>query len=218
MERRVKPKRRYDSPRRRVQAEETRLAILEAAHRLFERQTYGTTTMAAIAAEAGVATKTVYLVFETKSGVLRSLWNLRLRAGRDDVPIADQEWYREVIAEPDPERQLRLNARNSRATKLRIATVLEVIQGAAALDPDIAELWERIQNEFHANQSEIVESIAVKGALKPGLDVERGADLLWTINHPTLWHLLVGRRKWSPEDYESWTADLACSQLLATRR
>jgi AcrR family transcriptional regulator len=217
MAKRVKPKRRYDSRRRREQAEETRLAILHAAHRLFERYGYGATTMAAIAEEAGVATKTVYLAFETKSGVLRGLWNLRLRAGRDDVPIAEQDWYREVLDERDPEHQLRLNARNSRATKLRIATVLETIQGGAPLDPDIAELWERIQAEFHDNQRAIVASVADKGALKPGLDIERGADLLWTINHPSLWHLLVGRRGWSPEDYEAWTADLACSQLLAAQ-
>lgn len=213
----VKPKRRYDSRRRREQAEATRLAILEAAHTLFERRGYAATTIAAIAAEADVATKTVYLAFETKSGILRALWNRRLRAGRDEVPVAEQEWYREVLKELDPERQLRLNARNSRATKLRIASVLEVIQGAAPLDPDIAALWKRIQTEYHSNQWMIVASLAEKGALKPGLDVEQGADLLWTINHPALWHLLVGHRGWSPDSYERWTADLACSELLAAQ-
>jgi AcrR family transcriptional regulator len=214
MPERVKPKRRYDSPRRREQAEATRLAILEAAHRLFERQGYGATTMAAIAAEAGVALKTVYLAFETKSGVLRALWNLRLRAGRDEVPIAQQNWYREVLEEPDPERQLRLNARNSRAAKFRIATVLEVIHAAAPLDSDIAALWARIQSDYHANQRVIVESLDEKGALKPGLDVDQATDILWTINHPNLWHLLVGERGWTPEQHEEWTGDLACSQLL----
>ena len=59
--------------------------------------------------------------------------------------------------------------------------------------------------------------VSLGSALRPGLDVERGADLLWTINHPSLWHLLVGRRGWSAEDYEAWTADLACSQLLAAQ-
>jgi AcrR family transcriptional regulator len=214
MAERVKPKRRYHSPRRREQADATRLAILEAAHRLFERQGYGATTMAAIAAEAGVALKTVYLAFETKSGVLRALWNLRLRAGTEKVPIAQQEWYREVLEEPDPERQLRLNARNSRAAKLRIATVLEVIDTAAPLDSDIARLWNRIQSDYHANQRAIVESLNEKGALKAGLDVDRAADILWTINHPKMWHLLIGERGWTPEGYEQWTGDLACSQLL----
>src|SRR5947208_15658101 len=110
----VKPKRPYDSPRRREQAAATRREILEAAQRLFERDGYAATTMAAIAAEAGVALKTIYVAFETKSGVLRALWNLTLRGDEGEAPVAEREWYREVLDEPDPERQLRLTARNSR--------------------------------------------------------------------------------------------------------
>src|SRR6478752_2591815 len=127
-------KRSYESPRRRAQAEATRRQILEAAQRLFERQGYGATTMSAIAAEAGVALKTVYVAFETKSGVVRALWNVLLRGDENDAPVAERGWYREVLEEPDPERQLRLNARNSRVAKLRIGGVIEVIHGAAALD------------------------------------------------------------------------------------
>jgi AcrR family transcriptional regulator len=214
MARAVKAKRPYDSPRRREQAAAPRREILEAAHRLFEQDGYGATTMAAIAREAGVALKTVYLAFETKSGLLRALWNLRLRGERDEVPIAQQQWYREVLEEPDPERQLRLNARNSRAAKVRIAAVLTVIHQAAPLEPDIAALWDRIQTDYHANQRVIVESLGDKKALKPELDVDRGTDMLWTINHPNVWQLLVGERGWTPEQYEQWTGDLACSQLL----
>src|SRR4051795_965787 len=103
----VKPTRRYDSPRRRQQASATRSDILAGAQRLFERQGYAATTMAAIAAEAGVALKTVYVAFETKSGVLRALWHLLLRGDTGDAPIAERSWYREVVEEPDPERQLR---------------------------------------------------------------------------------------------------------------
>src|SRR3954468_23634770 len=98
----VKSRRRYDSPRRREQAAATRLEILEAAQRLFEREGYAATTMAAIAAEARVALKTVYVAFETKSGVLRAVWNLRLRGDREDVPVAQQPVYREVLEEADP--------------------------------------------------------------------------------------------------------------------
>src|SRR3954466_15151548 len=125
----VKP-RRYDSPRRRAQAEATRREILDAAERLFLRDGYATTTMAAIAKEAGVALKTVYLAFETKSGVLRALWNLLLRGDEDDVPVTNPAWYLGVLDEPDPARKLELNARNSRAAKERIAGVLGVIRHA----------------------------------------------------------------------------------------
>jgi AcrR family transcriptional regulator len=204
----------YNSARRREQAAATRRDILEVAQRLFERQGYAATTMAAIAAEAGVALKTVYLAFETKSGVLRALWNLLLRGDEGEAPVAERSWYREVVEEQDPQRQLRLNARNSRAAKTRIAGVLKVIREAASVDPGIGALWERIQTEFHANQRAIVERLAERKTLRPGLSVDRATDILWTLNHPDVWQLLVGERGWSPDQYEAWFGDTACAQLL----
>jgi AcrR family transcriptional regulator len=209
------PKRSYDSPRRRDQAAATRRDILRAAQHLFESQGFTATTMAAIAGEAGVAAKTVYTAFETKGGVLRGLWNLLLRGDDADAPVMDRSWYREVLDEPDPVRQLQLNARNSRAVKLRIAGVLEVIRHAAPLDPDSAALWRRIQSDFYDNQRAVVESLEAKGAVRAGLDVTRAADILWTLNHPDVWQLLVVQRAWTPEGYEAWFAAAACDQLLA---
>lgn len=204
----------YNSPRRREQAAATRRQMLEAAQRLFEQHGYGATTMSAIAAEAGVALKTVYVAFESKSGVLRALWNLLLRGDQDEVAVAERPWYRQVLEEPDPERQLRLVARTSRAVKERIAAVLEVIHTAAPLDPDIAALWSRIENDFYDNQRTIVKSLHDRSALRPELDLTRASDILWTLNHPDLWLLLVGQRGWSPEQWEQWFGDTACAQLL----
>jgi AcrR family transcriptional regulator len=217
MPERVKPKRRYNSPRRQEQAAATRQSILDAAERLFERQGYAATTMEAIAAEGGVALKTVYVAFETKSGLLRALWDLRLKGDEDEVAVSLRQWYLDVINEPDAERQLRLNARNARVVKLRIAPLLEVVRDAAPVEPDTAALWELIQTDFYANQRSIVESVNEKRALKPALDVTRAADILWTLNHPDLWLLLVGRRGWTPEQFEQWFADTACAQLLDAR-
>jgi AcrR family transcriptional regulator len=213
--RRSGSRRRYDSPRRREQAEETRRAILEAAQRLFERHGYVATTMAAIAGEAGVALKTVYVAFDTKAGVLRGLWNLLLRGDERDAPVAERAWYREALEEPDPERQLRLLARNSRDVKLRIGVVLEVIRSAAPTDPDIEMLWRQIRTDFLANQRAIVERLEAREALAPGLNVDRATEMLWAINLSNLWQLLVGERGWTPEQYETWIGDVACSQLLS---
>jgi AcrR family transcriptional regulator len=214
MSERVKATRRYDSTRRREQAAATRLEILEAAQRLFERDGYVATTMAVVAAEAGVALKTVYLAFETKAGLLRALWHLRLRGDEADVPIAERQWYRDVMAEPDPERQLRLGAHNARLVKERAGKLMRVMRDAAGSDADCAELWRRIQDDFLANQRAVVDTIEVKGALAAGLDAARAADILWTLNHPDVWHLLVGERGWTPQQWEQWFADTVCAQLL----
>ena len=218
MEEPVKPTRRYDSPRRREQAAATRRDILEAAQQLFERQGFAATKMAEIASEAGVALKTVYAAFETKSGVLRALWHTLLRGDEDDVPVMAREWYLEVLNEPDPQRQLRLNARNARAVKQRIAPLLDVIRHAAPLDAETAALWGRIQSDFYENQGAIVTSLSERGALAPGLDVARASDILWTLNHPDLWQLLVAQRGWTAEQWEQWFADTSCAQLLAPGR
>jgi AcrR family transcriptional regulator len=207
-------RRQYESPRRRAQADATRRDLIAAAQRLFERQGYAATTMAAIAAEAGVALKTVYLVFETKSGVLRAVWNALLRGDDADRPVAEQPWYVEVLEEADPDRRLLLNARNSAEGKRRIAAIVEVIRSAATADPDIGTLWARIQAEYHANQRAIVERLHERGELAPGLDVDRAADILWTINHPNTWQLLVAERGWTPEEYERWAGETARTQLL----
>jgi AcrR family transcriptional regulator len=206
--------RRYDSPRRREQAEETRRRILAAAQLLFERDGYVATSMAAVAREAGVSLKTVYLALETKNGLLRALWHLLLRGERDDVVVDEQAWYREVLEEPDPRRQLRLNARNSRAVKERAGALMEVIAAAAPSDPEVGALWKRIEEQFYENQRAIVESLNQKGALRSGLDLDGGADILFTLNHPSLYRLLASERGWSAERYETWLGEVLCSQLL----
>ena len=204
----------YNSPRRQEQAAATRREILHVARRLFEDQGYAATTMAAIASEAGVALKTVYVAFETKSGVLRALWNSALRGDEDEIPVAQRAWYRQALEEPDPERQLRLNARNARAAKTRIGGLFAVIRDGAQVDSDIAALWARIESEFYENQERIVKTLHRKGALLPGLGPKRATDILWTLNHPDVWLLLVGARGWKPERFERWFADTAVAQLL----
>src|SRR5690242_19664999 len=191
-------RRAYNSPRRQQQAAATRRAILEAAERLFLQDGYPATTMEAIAAEAGVSLKTAYLPFSTKSGLLRALWDLRLKSDDADAPVVHHEWFREVLEEPDPVRKLQLNARNSAAAKTRIGGLFRVIRGAAETDRDCGALWRLIQRDFYANQQMIVESIHRGGGLRRGLSVATGTDILWTLNLPDAWMLLAGQRGWSP--------------------
>jgi AcrR family transcriptional regulator len=206
--------RRYHSPRRREQAEKTRQEILDAAERLFIRDGYLPTSMAAVAKEAGVALKTVYNAFETKAGLLRALWHRNLRGGREEVPVGEQRWFLEVLEEPDPRKALKLNARNSRAVKTRIAPLGAVILAAAAADPEIDALSKRIWSQFYENQHDVVKALHRRKALKPRLGVDRAADILWTLNHPRTYLLLLEERGWTPEEYERWLADITCSELL----
>jgi AcrR family transcriptional regulator len=209
----VKPRRRYESPRRREQAEATRRAILDAAEGLFGERGYAGTSVAEIAEAAGVALKTVYAAFGTKAEVLRALWNLRLRGDEEPVAVQDRPWVLEVLAEPDARRRLALVARNARVVRERTATLSEIVRQAAPSEPQIAELWERFQRElYELGMRRIAETLERDGVLAG--DVARAADVLWTLVHPDTFLLLVRERGWTAEAYERWLAEALCRELL----
>src|SRR5918995_1518060 len=140
----VKTSRSYDSPRRREQAAATRRAILEAAQRLFEREGYAATSVPAI---------------EAKANLLNVLWDTRLGGGEESIPVLERAWYRRLLAEPDPERKLRILAAQARDVKTRSGALLEVIRNAATADTEIAELWSRIQTKLLDVQRSVVEKL-----------------------------------------------------------
>jgi AcrR family transcriptional regulator len=210
--------RRYDSPHRRAQAQATRQAILDAAQRLFEAHSYSGTSMPAIAEEAGVALKTIYVYFPTKAAVVHALWDARLGGDEADLPVLEREWYRAVVNEPDPERKLRLVAAQSRRVKSRSGALLEMIRAAAPADSEIATLWSDIEAKLLDVQRSIVEQLHATGSLASALDVTRATDILWTLNHPAVWQLLVVGRRWTDEQYERWLGDAFCLQLLDGRQ
>ena len=210
----VKPPRSYDSTLRSSRAADRRLALAVAARDLFVERGYPATTMDAVATRAAVSLKTVYNAYASKAGLLRAVWDLSLKGDLDEVPVGDRPWYTAVLGEPDPRRQLLLVAENSRVVKSRIGPMLKVIRDASTIDEDLSELWELIQTDFWANQREIVKSLAGKGALRDGLEVDHATDLLWMLNHPDVWLLLVNRRGWSPTEWERWLAATSQEQLL----
>jgi len=210
----VNPRRGYDSPRRREQAAETRRKILHAAGELFVRDGYAATTMPAIADQAGVALKTVYLAFGTKAGVLHGLWDLRLGGDDQPIPVAERTWYRQLLQGDDPVLLIRAAAHQSRAVKERAGDLMRIIRQAAVTEPALADLWDRIETEFRAVLGGFAVRLDALGSLAPGVDVTRATDLLWTINHPDTWHLLVRRCGWTASRYEQWVGDTLTAQLL----
>ena len=90
-----------------------------------------------------------------------------------------------------------------------------MIRNAAPIDPDIDALWSRIQADFYDVQRPIVERCGRRRRSARASTSTRGTDILWTLNHPDLWQLLVAQRGWTPEQWEQWFGDTTCSQLLA---
>jgi AcrR family transcriptional regulator len=203
------PRRPYRSPIRREQARRTRLAIIEAGHRLFLEKGYAGTSIREIARAAGVSESTTYHVFRDKKTLLWAIVEHVVAAPSEDEesPLMDA-----IRAEPDAYGRLRLIASWSRETYTRgIADIEAVISEAARSNPDVGDLARRAANE----RLEVTRLLAgVVAETLPPIDPERLdqiAQFIWATDSSPVYRMLVHDQGWAPERYEEWIYRLYCS-------
>lgn len=212
----VKPRRRYESKRRAIQAAQTRRDVISAAGVLFRERGYGV-EVAAIAGRAGVAVETVYRIFGSKAGLFVAVVEALLAggSGRAGVPVEERPAIRAIIDEPDPRRQVVLYAATQPGIHRRAGPVLRALRDAKATDPRLARLWDDLEASRLEGQGRFVARVAARGVLRSGLSPAEATDLVWTLCSLAVYDLLVRERGWSPERYGAWLATTLTDILLA---
>lgn len=213
---RTKRKRAYDSSSRREAARLTQQSILETARNVFLDKGYAAATMPAIAQAAGVALDTVYAAVGKKPALFRLLMETAI-SGKEGAASAEERDYVQAIrTEPDAAGKLRIYAAALRRIHQRLAPLFRVLQGAAPLDPELAALWKNISERRAKNMRLFAADLAATGRLRPHLSVAKTADVIWTMNSPEFYLLLVEERGWSPQEFEDWLVDAWIRLLLET--
>ncbi len=207
----VKPRRRYRSERRREQAEQTRQRVLAAAAALFEERGYESATIAAIAESAGVSPETVYARFANKRTLLGELMQRAIR-GAEPAPIPEQSGPRKLAAMTDQREQLRFFAADIVLRIERAGPMMAVLAGAHRTDPELAELFARLQSDRLRNLGLLVDALAANGPVR--LDRDEAAETVWALASPELHRLLTQTRGWTRERYCDWLADSLAALLL----
>lgn len=203
-----KASRKYHSPIRQQQADETRAAIAKAARKLIFSQGYEAAKMDAIAREAGVAVQTVYSVFGSKQAILQELLD------QDSFGPSYQDLVRQFHAATDPEMKLRFPARIARQIHEAQSSTFDLFCGAGVVAPDLALLEKEREGHRYEAQLKIITILNEAGRLRGNLTVTTARDILWALTCRELYRLLVRDRGWSPQDYENWLADAVAAALL----
>jgi AcrR family transcriptional regulator len=215
MARPVKRTRTYDSTRRKEQARQTRAAILDAAGALFRERGYARTTVAAVAAAAGVSVETVYKAFGNKAQLLKGVFDVAIVGDHAAVPMLQRDLVRRIEAEPDPRRKFELYGEHLARAGPRAGPVQLLVRAAGAGDPEVAAVWEQMTTERLVGMTEFARHLHDGGHLRDDVTLEEARDVLWTYISVELYDLLVVQRGWAPERYGAWIARAVAAALLA---
>ena len=208
-------RRRYDASGRRVRARQNREQIVAAARLLFGRDGYARTTVAAIAAQAKVSPETVYKGFGSKGALLGAAVSASIRGDAEATPLRRRPVIEAIRREPDPHRQLQMYGRLLARVNPRLAPLVRVMREAAPADHEIAGMLAQLKADRLDGMSEFAALLAARRALRPGVSKQQATDVLWTLNSPELYELLVLERGWSPRRYGGWVARQLATALLA---
>ena len=208
---------RYHSPRRAEQALATRHAVLEAARDLFVRKGYLPTTVADIARAARVAVDTVYATVGRKPALLREVLETAISGQDQAVPAEQRDYVARVRAAPTARGKIEAYVGGLVELQPRLAPVYLALRDAAtAGDRDSAALWREISERRATNMRLFAADLRSTGELRPDLSDDDVADLVWSMNGPEYWSLLVGDRGWTPEQFGERLVDAWTRLLLGT--
>jgi AcrR family transcriptional regulator len=135
---------------------------------LFVQQGYATTTMRAIAAEAGVSVPTVELLFGTKAQLLHVVIDVAVAGDDEPVPVLSRAWATVAKSASGLADFISAVAQVLSEAQARSAGVMLAGYEVAASDPDIQLLIMDRESQRERTTSWIVDGVIERARLRPG--------------------------------------------------
>ncbi|GAA4978226.1 helix-turn-helix domain-containing protein [Kineococcus glutinatus] len=205
-------RRRYESLRREMHAQQTRAEIAGAARRLFLARGWAGTTIRDIAGEAGVSAPTVYAAYGGKPGLVQALADAADLSADAPLMLAGLE-----ADGVDPRHQLAAMAGYDRRLFERAGDVITLVREAGRTEPDLATAYRDGRERGDRTRVAIFSSWP-PGTLRPDLDVPSAVDVYAAICNIDVYLTLTTERGWTPDRIERWWSAALARELLDTRR
>jgi AcrR family transcriptional regulator len=197
-------KRSYDASRRREQARARRLATVLAARDLFERDGFRLTTIAAVAARAGVSAESIYKGFGTKAALAKAAFDVTVAGDDEPVAVADRPAMQAIRDEPDVRRKIDMFVSGLAQRQARSAGVQILIRDGRHVDDSLGPVWAKLNDEALVGMTMLARHLADSGQLRGGVDVDEVRDVLWNYLAIDIYERLVLIRGWPLERYSDW--------------
>lgn len=193
--------------------------MLEAALERFTTDGYPGTSMARVAAEAGVAVDTIYATVGRKPQLLLAVHDFLLGEGATDehgepVPALQRHYVEEVRAADGAAEKIARYAVALGRLLPRTAPLLDALRVAGESDESCRAVWESVEERRAANMRLFTADLRGTGELRDDLADEDVADLVWSMNSAS-YFLSLRRRGWTADRYVDLVRDVWSRCLLA---
>jgi AcrR family transcriptional regulator len=199
-------KRSYDASSRLDQARARRRAVVLAAKDLFERDGFGSTTIAAVAKGAGVSAESVYKGFGTKAALAKAVFDFVIAGDDEPVPVAERSEAQAVQTESDVRRKIAMYINGLARRQQRSAKVQLLIRDGRHGDKTLKGIWQKLLDERLIGMTMLGGHLLESGQLRDGIEFDEVRDVLWTYTAVELYELLVMGRGWTLDRYAAWIA------------
>jgi AcrR family transcriptional regulator len=172
--------------------------------------------MADIAAAAGVAVQTMYFTFHTKFAVFQEAFDFAVVGSDESIAPNRQPWFDAVRDAPDLGVALEAFVAQVTLISRRVSPVAEAVWGLGN-DPEAVAFYRDRERLRHEGFAQVLDVLATKRELRPGLDRKAAVDAFFALLSPELYKALVTGRGWSEDAWRAWIARTLEETLFAPK-
>jgi AcrR family transcriptional regulator len=206
--------RRYNSSGRKAQARHVQNHVLDVAQRRFLDTGYGQTTVAAVAAEAGVSVETIYKNFGGKPGLVRAIYERELKGPGPISAYARSDQMR--AQESDPTTIMRRWGEITSEVASHLTPIRLLIRAAAVHDTDVAALLRDLDDERLQRMRHHATFLAGRNYLRAEVTIDLATDILYTCSSVEIYEVLVLQRDWPLESFATFISNFMVSSLIGS--
>jgi AcrR family transcriptional regulator len=199
----MRPRRAYRSELRQRQAEQTRLRVVAAAAGLFAELGYARTTLAKIAAAAGVSTETVQ-AHGPKAALMIAAVEYAAFGITGDHNLLDLEVGQRFVAYSDRDEAADFLVAEQTAIHQRSAPVTRALFGAAAADPELDGYLAELVAGIGRQVRRLLEVCRERGWLRDDVPFDELVETAAVISSIETYTRIVHHDGCSLDAYRAW--------------
>lgn len=187
-----------------AQVAETERRIIDAATRLFLAKGYPATSLAAVAEEAGVGARTVYVRFGTKANLFKRVVDVAIVGDTAPAAVLDRAWTKPAMTAPTAAERIAAWAAAGRQIMARTGALFEAALQAAAVEPEVADQFDQGRQQSHNAHRAFLTRMASDDLLAPDADLDWLIDTAAVLGGADTYVLVSRMFGWDLDTYQRW--------------